>query len=43
MFILAVEVFDYLHLQVNGFFHQNMACGVKGTKSPPLSILHPFL
>jgi hypothetical protein len=40
-FPLVIEVFGFLHQQVNGFFHRcaNMAWGVTGNKGPPLSIL----
>jgi hypothetical protein len=38
MFILVIKVFDNLHQQANGFFHQNMVKGVKGYHNPNLGL-----
>jgi hypothetical protein len=40
-FPLAIEVFRFLHQQLDAFFHwcANLVWGAKGTKGPPLSIL----
>jgi hypothetical protein len=41
---LAIEVFEFLHQQEDGFFHRcaNMAWGAKGTRNFHLLVLHSF-